>query len=215
MINKLIISFFLFVACSNEPQETRSQSVTNKDTVGFVTDLPLDKHGKADFFERIKWERDYIGGLDTLEKGYAPLQIRLWYVYGDDDINDRQIVVIKKKKDWLAELHTTTWAYTDTSGYMTGRTVITAKPKMGWDKFIDSLKSLGVMELPDQSRIPDMPLTVHASTIHVEIAQEKKYRFYSYTAPKKYAGKFTEAARIEKIMQLIEDELGFKRIRVI
>lgn len=203
MKNKLFVCCFLIIlVCEGRAQNNTSPNTA--DTTVFERDI-----GKADFHEHLIWARNYLGKLDTLENGFSTLQIRLWYEF--DRPSDRQIVVIKRTSHWEAELHTTSWAYTPDSAYLTKRTIRKGVPKIGWDAFVDSLIRLGIATLPDQSQVPGMH-PISSSTLHVEIATKDTYRYYHYTYPLEYVKKFETAAKIEKIMQLIERQLGFKRL---
>jgi hypothetical protein len=138
------------------------------------------------------------------------MQIRIWYEYGRP--NTRHIVIIKKDGDWKAQLHTIEVAFKDdNSPFVSKREIAHVNPKMGWDRFIDSLIKLDIVSLPDRSLVPGMNVKYNVGVVNVEIAKKNYYRFYSYQ-PSYYTDKFLEAKKMEKILQLVAQELGFKML---
>lgn len=202
------VLFFTITSCSGNIDEVQPETV---DTAVFRSEIPKDDNGKRSvLFERMIWTRNFLGGLDSLETGYPTLQFRLWYEYAR--ATGSHIVVIKQEEDWIAELHTIEVRFINDSPWVSKREVSTANPKIGWPKFIDSLIHLNVLTLPDQSSVPGMFIHYNTSAILVEVARKNSYRFYHYTSPKNHAEQFIQARKMEQIMLLIEEQLGFKRL---
>lgn len=201
-----VIMSILCLACKNSgSKETDIQHV---DTV--KVDIPRNKKGElTEMYNRLVFIRGVLGGLDSLESGYPTLQLRLWFEY---DSANRHLLVIKKDKNWIAEFYRYAFAMKNDSVVAAKKDVWYPMPKMGWDNFIDSLKTLRILELPDQSTIPDMFYHYNENFVHVEVAQKNSYRCYGYEVPVKHAKKFKEARKMEDIIALIESELGYRRI---
>lgn len=84
-------------------------------------------------------------------------------------------------------------------------------PKSGWKDFVDSLLSMGILELPDMSAITGYELSTDGDWFAVDFANCGKYRYYSYQIPWEYTDEFWQAKKAVKISDLIENELDFKR----
>jgi len=208
----LIILVLPLISCNN--RDTKNDHSQKKDTIIVTKDIPVNRKGEAVLYNQLCSSRDYLGKLDTLELGYDSLQIRLWYAYHLKN-PEEHIVVIKKDSTWSAELHDIAWFRNDDTAYIVKREIKQGMPRIGWPSFIDSLVKLNILTLPDQTKVPDMHLVYNAPVIIVEVATKTTYRQYAYTVPLDFVNKFSQARDLEKIMDLIEDQLGFKRIHKI
>lgn len=197
-----ILIMLTLAACLQ--QEPATALVTKSDTTPFRRDIP---DAIKVFHEQIMDLANRVGTLELLDKGYPGLQVRLWLEYSNAP--GRQIMVIKSKPVWVADLHTTYWSYGPDSATLLKRTVDSLVPKHGWHHFVDSLQRLEVFTLPDQSQLPNMPYTYNSSAIHFEIATDSTYRYYFYTVPKAYSDSVLEAAKVEHILAFLQREFGF------
>lgn len=200
----IIAMYLSLFGCQDSINKAEKKDDNNKDT--FQQDIPHRKNKLSTLYTISMENRDFLGGMDTLENGYDSLQIRLWY----ESDSSRKIVVIKKNRQWVAECYT---YHINTENpdsiYVDKLEMIRSLPKMSWPKLMDSLINLNVLTLPDQENVPGLAIYYNNSTVNVEVATRTKYRFYSYAAPVKLAKNFEEARSLIQIMKLIRDEFGF------
>lgn len=178
-------------------------------------DIPLNKKGKP--FLSYSYKNQIVQDLklDRLENGFDSLQIRLWYSYSFKDT--AQLIVIKKHDyKWKAELITFIYYIeSDDKNLLRGEIInrISNKPKSDWNSFTKHLLDKGIMAIPDMHKLPDYPLIADGDGVAVEVADRKKYRYYSYQEPETVRKDIIQANRIEEIIEFIEEELDFVRIR--
>ena len=153
-------------------------------------------------------------GLNTLENGFDSIQIRIWYGYAFIDTS--QLVILKNnKKEWVAELVTFKY-HTDNridSVNAIDKTSVKSQPKSGWSNFINKLFSLKITELPDFSKVKNYQDMMDGDDVIVEISTVNSYRIFSYKEPRHFKERIPEAKSMEMILELVEDEFGFLRLR--
>ena len=205
-----VILLLFFLSCNHAERSEKGMQLSDSMTL----DIPKNKKGElTELYKYLVYDRSVLGGLDSLESGFPTLELRIWFEYSDGV--DRHLIVIKKLEHWIAECYTYAFQVKNDSVVVSKKNIWYPIPKTGWNKFIDSLKTLGILDLPDQSKIPGMFYHYNENNVQIEVAQKNFYRFYSYTAPRKHLEKFQEARKIEDIMTVIEAELGFRRLEPI
>lgn len=214
-IRNLILIYSVLSLCfckgqtSNKPWAEGQDNI--KDTV--IKDIPPDKLEQS--YQQIKSNIERKLNLGKLEEGFDGLQIRLWYGYAFKD--KEQLIILKERNSsWSAELHTITFQFSDKYDSVLSITkeTIDKNPKSGWKNFMAQLIGLDILTLPDYQKIPNYNLSTDPDGITIEIATAGSYRIYTYPEPSYYKKHFLEAEKIVKIMDLIEDEFSFKRLRI-
>jgi hypothetical protein len=182
------------------------------DTV--VKDIPLDKNGKV--VASYKYKNEIVSKLkiDTLENGFDSIQIRIWYGYAFKDT--AQLVIVKNRNDkWSADLYTLLPSFNKNRNAIESinSLVLIKEPKSGWIKFMKELFDLQIMTLPDMDKIAPNIVIADGDGVVVEVSTKNQYRFYHYLEPSSIQDKLPQAKRMENILQHIEKELDFKRLR--
>jgi hypothetical protein len=182
------------------------------DTV--IKEIPLDRKGRPSMlYESIKLIA-FKMNLDTLENGFDSLQIRLWYGYAKTDSG--QLVVLKRlNHKWTAELFLLVYHLSEKGNAFKSITQNSTlrEPKSGWRSFIKNLLALGIMTLPDMRKISNYPDIADGNSISVEVANINKYRFFKYLEPIIAQKESLEAKRMEQVVDLVEYEFDFIRLR--
>lgn len=196
--------------------KTKSKSDTSIEKTDIRQDIPLTKKGQPDYFYKLYSYQASQLKLDSLEVGYDSLQIRIWYNYGLLDVQN--VVVIKKNSErWSADLLTFQYDENDSS-YMR-RPILKEKisklPALGWSSFIKELIEFNIMKLPDQSKVAGYKDILGADGVNysIEVATKEEYRFYSYWQPDVYKTEFKEAMSMALILEFLEKELSFKKLK--
>jgi len=177
-------------------------------------DIPVDKKGNKVLSYISKVRATSLLKLDTLENGFDSLQIRIWYGYAR--IDSGQLFVLKNVNGkWNAEMLTLVYhmSRNEDSLLSIGKSSISGEPKSGWISFYNRLFKLKVMSLPDMRKISNYPDIADGNGISIETAIISKYRYYSYQEPIYAQERVKEARNIEQILELIESEFDFKRLR--
>jgi hypothetical protein len=217
---KLIHICWLFLYACQGPGDTPDKplpdSVVNRD---INKTLPVRKEPLWSEGYYIKNTVAGMVPIDSIEHGYDSIQIRVWQVEGL--FSHRQLYVFKNDgKRWKGYFYELTLDSDYGSGVGTREFLHGPQPfeltkfkklnpKMGWQKFIDSLIALRILDLPDFSEVAGMrPKTLHPSSIIVEIAKADTYRHYTYLNVESFTDKFWQAENMSKIMMLISDYLG-------
>lgn len=210
-----IIFPFIFISCffSDEKKIAVQEPKKNfSDTV--VKDIPLTNNGKPSpvYLAMQAFERSL--NLDVLEEGFDSLQIRLWAAYTFTD-TIQLLIVKRQEQQWIAEFGTIKYKDDVRHGNIQ---ILNNKfeyktPKSGWDNFVKELLKTRILTLPDVYEISNYPSPIHADNFSVEFATNNLYRFYSYPAPHSAMAEVLEAKNMETILQLMEKEFSFKRLR--
>jgi hypothetical protein len=210
----LLISIPIFVtliSCNDQKNTTTTVDGMND---SIAKDIPIGKNGKIVSRYLLKDSTERKAGFTSLENGFDSLQIRIWYGYTLS--NKEQVIILKNtNSNWSAELYTLTSYYDTAKNAITSvtKSVQHGYPVSGWKAFIKKLLALKILTLPDYEQIPDYHLGTDACGVTVQIATSNKYRIYSYAEPMNHIDDAWQAKNMEQIMELIEDELRFKRIR--
>lgn len=144
-------------------------------------------------------------GLDDISKGFADLQIRLWY-WG---IRQKKIVVIRRLgKNWSGFIYTLELEWAGQTTPALSKKIKQVAPNSGWQNFSKNLFDLQILSLPDQQKLPGYHMAVDASQYYVETATNDRYQCYSYYDPGENRQKLWQANNMTKILALCEKELG-------
>jgi len=151
--------------------------------------------------------------LETLDKGFDSIQIRVWY--DPSLLKKRDLLVLKYANgDWVG-LHyymTVDWDPFNSTETITDKTFQNVKPKNGWTNFLTKLSLLKIHSLPNMADIPGLEDSWDDGNIYtVEIAIGKKYRTYSYHVPQEFKEKYWQAGNMLEILDLISVELDIPK----
>ena len=81
-------------------------------------------------------------------------------------------------------------------------------PLCGWDKFMDTINSSGILNLPDQDDIPDCKIAeLDGETYVFEWSNKTKYRYYTFWAYSK--SPCTENKSFQNFRSFFTSQLGF------
>ena len=209
------IFIFLTLHSCNPNYNSKSERPILHDTV--LTDIPNSRRNSES--RKIKSKIESLAALEDIEKGYKDSAIRLWFTNSSNI--EALFILTKKDGRWQGEFQKLDFVYSsdiDKSSIAKEDTLTSIKkmvkslsPKSGWAVLMDSLDRLGLFILPDMELLKDYGLGTDGRWVTVEIATSEKYRIYSYQEPFSHANRFREAASMEKIGTLIENEFNYKR----
>lgn len=220
MIKKTLVFLFTMylvnMASSCHPQIKDKNIVKEKNRLSdsIKKDIPIDKDGRPMSYYRNKSDIEKKVGLLNLENGFDSLQIRLWYGYAFKDSS--QLIIFRKNKDqWSGEFYNLLYKMTERGDSIKSieKTVSKHDPKSGWNYLVSRLLALKIDSLPDKSRISDYPSITDGDGVVVEIATVDQYRIYFYNTPSLAQTTIWQARNMEQILELIENQFAFKRLR--
>ncbi|MBO9632759.1 MAG: hypothetical protein J7578_06540 [Chitinophagaceae bacterium] len=207
------ILFFLSVSCSSfnkKGKDTGEEVTTKADT--FIRDIP--QYRTSPSMMHLKTNIESLLNISSLENGFDSLEIRIWYAYALTD--KEQLVIIKHTgTQWAAQINTLTFHYGNNNDSILSisKQSVDRFPRSGWDSLMLNLKNLDFFILPDHKQLQNYHTGTDSDAITVEFATKNTYRIYTYIQPSRYTTTFKEAVKIENIMDLIEREFEFARIR--
>jgi hypothetical protein len=204
----LVTIVTLIISCENRNipviQTTETQIVLDTPSYGKYSNLRL----------QVNTVRDLIGSMDTLEKGFQNLQIRIWYP--DIGEMDRHVVVMKRKGvDWSGFLISYNSDHQSDSFYVNKKLIRKIKPKMDWNSFTDSLIAMGIEKVTDETEFVGFPDRTNLPGVQIEIAKPNWYRFYSCTSPRSFRRENAEVENLVQILEFVEDQLSLKKYDVV
>ena len=209
---KALFMVFIVLICvlfvNNSCTHSGKPAILEKpDQQEIIKIIPKNKYG-GDYYSYKMVQKDTKRtGLNSLDKGFDSMFIRLWYVY----VSTMQVTDLKKSNGkWSAEVHNMKLGLINNRPEVISTNSISVSPKSDWNIFTGKLFSLNILDLPDDSELPDYDIPTDASFVIVEIATKERYKIYSYSEPYMHL-EFPQAANMENIMKLIEEELGVKR----
>lgn len=171
--------------------------------------IPRQENGEVVSDYRIAKEYQKVAGLDSLEKGYDSIQIRIWG--GHSQSLESHILIVSYNKKWQAKLITIAYAIDSKSRshkFNNKRSRI-VRPASGWEAFVKKLFDLRVYTLPDMSQL-GLSSGEDGVSYTVEVGTKNSYRFYSYWSPEMYQDEYPSARSMYNIIQLVETEFGFR-----
>lgn len=201
---------FLLVACKDY------RSVLIFDSNAIKKDIPVNKKGKEIYAYTSTSKMASQLNLDSLELGFDSIQIRIWYGFSKSDSS--QIFIIKNQNNkWSAESIILKYLWNDTMYESSISDTITKinYHTVNWSKFLKELFDLKITDLPDMDKIEGYKDIdgIDGNDCVVEIATQKKYRFYGYWYPGKFKDEYWQAGNMMRIIELIEREFSFRPLR--
>jgi hypothetical protein len=209
---------FLFTFSCTENRNERKKVSGNADVNNIASEdsanaIPLFQRGY--FIKPDKTNKAVA--LDNISKGYDSLQLRLWIVNGL--FSHRRLYVIKNSSGkWESHYYELSLDsnYANGNGtkeFLAGpepfdlkvsKTVI---PKLGWSRFIDSIRSLKIFELNDMSELKDAEVKwTHPTAYIIEIASKKYYRNYTLYDPHRFIDKLWQADNMQRFEYLLYEQ---------
>jgi hypothetical protein len=197
--------------CTSDPQKKVIVSQHRIDTIR--KDIPRLLDGSLNAQYLLKDRAEKKAGFQTMENGFDSLKVRFWfgYVFSEKE----QVIEIEfVNNKWICTLFNLTNVYDSNYDSVVSikKEVSNLIPKCGWTKFTTELFNLDVLTLPSWESIPNYTLDNDASSINVQVATKNMYRIYFYPSPSSNE-EIMEAKKINKIIRLLQHELGFKPIR--
>lgn len=197
----LVSLAIMLFSCNDVKQDGKKADVT-KDSI--TRDIPA-YYSSADY-QKMSQKQLALMGLGSLQNGYPGQQIRVWF----KEKGDWLLILSRKDSSWHAAL----WNYTFNYDPVTDTLVSISKnekdmvPKMGFQKFSDSLLALKIFTLPDYNSLPNYSMGTDSYSTVVEIGTPTSYRIYSYADPAFHQKEFWQAKNIVLIEQLIKDQFN-------
>lgn len=204
-----LIVFLNLGWCACESPSIGQNPQQNKSKYSMEIDIPKNRNGEPVPDYRIIKEFQMRVGLDSLEKGYDSLQIRIWGGHSQA-LQFFLVKISRTKKEWHGELITLNYMIDPESPTFRYRDKLsrTVTPRSGWEAFEKKLFDLQITSLPDMSQL-GYEGGEDGTSYMVELATSKYYRFYSYWSPEVYQNKYPAAKSMKSITQLLQAELGF------
>jgi len=169
-------------------------------TTGEVTPAYLQK----------KRRLERLFGLTYLEHGFDSLAIRLWAGLLPGRTPPAQVFNIQNVKGkWSGELISYRFTYNDnfSNDEIDSTKIVERKsiqPAGGWTLFINTITELGILSMPDATKVPGYPNAMDVGFVTIEIATRNVYRCYRYQDPYGFRNRNTEAAQMGKILGAFE-----------
>jgi hypothetical protein len=216
-LSVILIGFAIITkshASCDSHRVTNVSDVKEKSADTVIKEIPKDRNGNPRSYYRNKPQVEKLLGLSSIENGFDSLQIRLWYGYAFNDSSQLAVLTNSKGK-WSGQFFTLVYHLSELGDSIKS---ITQKaefrePKSGWTELKQKLLQLKVLSLPDYHTIPEYDQVADGDAVIVEVSSKKVYRIYSYQEPRMFQNKFWQAANMERILELIEKEFGFKPLR--
>lgn len=211
-MNYFLLTFVVVCCCisgSCNSNNTSTQVNNIKKSVDTIKkQIQIDKKGKVDYnYVYIKQKTRQLG-LDSLERGYDSMQVRIWMDYSL--AKSQHLFVFKQKgKEWAGELITYS-TNTETPDYekVLSKEISRISPKDGWNTFIRELNALGINNLNNSGKEIG---GADGVSYCIEVATNQVYNYSRFWSPEYDAAKDEQSANIVKIINLLEREFNFKR----
>ncbi|MET0636620.1 MAG: hypothetical protein ABWZ25_11375 [Chitinophagaceae bacterium] len=150
--------------------------------------------------------------LENIDSGFNGLQIRVWYSQSFNDTS--QLLVLKRMSDkWAGQIFTYVLQRDKKTSKLIDSIVYVSSPiapKSGWKNIYGDLKRLKIMDLADMSALSGNGVDIlDGNGVSVEISNEEKYRFYSYTSPTSFADRWWQANNIDEFLNITQSEFDF------
>jgi hypothetical protein len=211
--NILFLTLVFLTACSEMPKEIAviQQSPTPKREL--KTDIPKDSWVKI-YFQGID-ESDTFGldkfakreGLSILRETVLPendLEVRVWVGFGLYGIDG--FILTRSSRNWSAVSLKQMICQAEKRGKTNLQT-----PKSGWENAWQKLVEVGILTLPDSSKLKYVNGVMDGTSYVVETNSDFLYRTYQYGNPN--FEKLKEAKQMVKIGQIIADEFGLETFK--
>jgi hypothetical protein len=197
-------AFLLLIACNSNRQKTAPPC--------FELEIPVEKkNAEYDYNYKYVTEQAAEMGLDSLELGYDSLQVRIWLAHSMA-VTCHVVILKLRENKWKAQLVT----YEDNDDMNpkdpagNWEKIRPVTPRSGWKDFLKYLRESNIINLPHSAEMAECDLHGHTDGIDyiIEIATNKKYRFYYYCNPEDEHG-CSLGKSIYQFANLLEKEFNF------
>ena len=205
----LLSSIFFFSGCKDRINIPQQPFPFVDSTKPFKKEIPIFQDGDTTIFYEVAKEKQRQLGLDSLENGFANLQIRIWYDFSL--VTQRKLVIISNtQENWSAKVYDLKVDYDGIKETILTKYSYYKTPNSGWANFSKKLLDLKILTLPDHFDIPGYANSraTDGNTYNVEVATKNQYRYYGYWEPDLYKNKYWEAKNMAAILELLHQELG-------
>jgi hypothetical protein len=218
----MTLSIILMASCNGQNNKETSDGETPNiyfidDTSkgGFVTDI----HGgeRSTVYRFVSFMANKLN-ISKIDSGFKSIQIRIWF--GLQSVPKGQLFLLKNANGkWNAQLFNYHIIHNEKNYRIIDSVTYdysNVSPKSNWSSVYNKLTDLKLMELPDMDSIAGSIMDfLHGDAVVVEVATNKKYRLYSYIDPEDFADRWWQAKNMSEIVNFIQKEFGFKRIKQI
>lgn len=205
--------FSIFLSCNSMNDKSFNRTINIQSIDTFKVDIPDKKESPQNVLKRLH-QANLLLQFENLENGFHDLQIRLRFGYSRKDTS--QFVIFKKiNSKWSALLINADYVlnFNQDSVIRINKDQRIKEPKSGWPIFEKKIIDLGILNLPDETKIQNYPQYADGDVLTVEIATPNLYRLYSYSEPLSSSKSIKEAKAIEEFLVFIDEEFDFKRLR--
>lgn len=205
--------FVLIIISLSLNSKTFGQKTTDSLSNKIRIEIPTEENGRLVSLYYTTKTYNRLLKLDSLEKGYDSIQIRIWCNYGL--LKRRHLVVMSSQKGkWTGKLYVLMInRKNDKEYFIESNEEKYAVPKSGWGDLIRIMNSLNIPGLVSCDYLTGYGFGVDTDYYMVEIGTKNKYRFYDYFDPKSNSKEYKEAKAIEKFLSVLESEFSFTRSR--
>ncbi len=201
------IMLLFFFSCKGQAQSSNSSIVFADTTKPFKKEIPTYKNGRVNIFYELAKTKQKQLGLDSLEKGFDNLQIRVWYDFAL--VRERILVIITNKDTvWTATIYYLNVDWDGKTETILSKRIKQVTPKSGWAAFSKKILDLQIITLPNQDDVKDYGRGFDGRTYNVEVATKNQYRFYCYWEPQANQNKHWQAKNMADILDLFEKEFA-------
>jgi hypothetical protein len=209
----LMIYTLFLLSCGIKEKKNLSGNTAReqgkKDSV--IIDVP--KHVQDEKFQKILLHEQQLLGIESLQKGYSDLQVRIGVSHGYGPTDSIKLAIFQQKGDKVLGVFYSYLLVYDAnfdSVQSIRKRVDTLVPKCGWKTFMDSIRILGVYDLPDYEKISNYYLSTDSYGLGVEVATKNTYRMYTYPNWDRMKKTIPEAMKVHQILNLIERQFDYK-----
>jgi hypothetical protein len=203
----LLVAVTLFVSCGGNSDCTNVPLIYVDTLKFFKKDVPtLD--GLNDLFYDLIKQREQSLNLDSIDSGYAGLQIRIWYDLARPP--EKKLLVIRNQDTvWRAKIYMLKENWQGDRSILSVAYSFNVLPLSGWVSFSRYLLNSPITSLPSMHILREYETGKDGIFFNVEIASKNQYRFYNYADPVEHEQQFWEAKKMTEIIQQLEYEFNF------
>ena len=196
-----IVLIIMMILSITHIVKSRKDSITesgDKTPPPVIIDIP-DAYWARGYFEDINSLSAIAPWLPLREVGIqtGDLEIRIWIGFGLDFLTGIRLCRINDA-----------WTGFYIQSGMSVR-ISEVKPQTDWNVLWKKLETLGILDLPDSSTLPNEELINDGIGYVVEINDGVHYRTYKYSNPQHQ--KWSEAKQMVEIMKTLYTEFGMDR----
>ncbi len=199
---------FIGICCNNDQNKNPELKSIPNDTV--IMDIP-EWYSTSNFTQKMDKKLEALLKLESLQKGFDSLQIRVWIDCGNKISS--LIVLERERYQWNAVFYSFNIYYNEKTGFeIRNLNTENRSPKSGWESFSKNLMETDIIDLPDHSKFsPKYNLPNDAYRILVEVGMLKKYRLYEYPELGLNSNIADGPGKLHQALKLIEREFNYKR----